>query len=214
MRFVLMGPPGAGKGTQAQRLAEQKELLVLSTGDILRGEVAQGTELGTVAKSYMDSGDLVPDDLIIQMIEKRISSETNAKGFIFDGFPRTVAQAKALEDMLAKNDERLDAVIMLEVADEVVVKRQAGRRVAPQSGRVYHVVNNPPKVEGKCDETGEALIQREDDKEEVVRNRLHVYAEQTAPVAGFYEQVGLLTKIDGTQEMDAVTSQILAAIEK
>lgn len=209
---VLMGPPGAGKGTQAAKLSEKYGIPQLSTGDMLRRAIAAGTGEGLAAKKLMDAGDLVPDDMVFAVVQHRLQQQDCTHGFIFDGFPRTVNQAEMLDKFLKMNNLALTAVISLEVKDEEIVKRQAGRLWAPKSGRTYHVVFNPPKVAGHCDETGEKLVQREDDKENVVRNRLQVYAQQTAPVKDFYHQTGRLRQIDGMQPIDAVFADITRTI--
>ena len=182
MRVILLGAPGAGKGTQAKFITEKFGIPQISTGDMLRAAVKAGTELGLIAKSVMDSGGLVSDDLIINLVKERISQEDCKNGFLFDGFPRTIPQAEAL----VKAGVELDAVVEIAVEDEEIVQRIAGRRVHEASGRVYHTVYNPPKVEGKDDVTGEALIQRDDDKEETVKKRLSVYHEQTEVLVGYY----------------------------
>ena len=205
MRIVLLGAPGAGKGTQAQLLADTLGVPKLSTGDILRSEISAGSDLGQQVQKVMQSGGLVPDELVLGIVENRISSAACASGFILDGFPRTVAQAEGLDKILKKHNLSLDHVVNLAVAENELVKRFTGRRVAPTSGRTYHVQHNPPKVAGQCDETGEALVQREDDREDVVRHRIEVYRSQTAPVLDYYRATGgRLQEVDGMQAVESV----------
>ena len=183
MKLILLGAPGAGKGTQAQYLTEKYGIPQISTGDMLRAAVKLGTELGQIAKKVMDQGGLVSDELIINLVKERIAHKDCAKGFLFDGFPRTIPQAKALKDAGVS----IDVVVEIDVADEEIINRMSGRRMHPASGRTYHIVFNPPTVEGADNETGEALIQREDDLPETVAKRLSVYHDQTAPLIGYYK---------------------------
>ncbi|ACF13986.1 Nucleoside-triphosphate--adenylate kinase [Chloroherpeton thalassium ATCC 35110] len=209
MKIILFGPPGVGKGTQAKILSEKHQLAHISTGDMLRSAIKQGTELGLKAKSFIDKGELVPDDVIIGMIEEYVSVQENREqGFILDGFPRTVPQAEALDRLLQKYEIPIDCVISLTADAEEIVARLSGRRIAPSTGKVYHVVYNPPKVEGKCDETGEDLIIREDDKEETIRKRLSIYDQTTAPVLDYYKKKGTAAEVDGTQSIDKVSKEI------
>ncbi len=203
-KIILLGPPGAGKGTQAKRLVEKTGLLHLSTGDILRDEVARGTDLGKQAKEYMDRGDLVPDDLIIGMIRGRIEG---ADGFILDGFPRTVAQAEALEKITS-----IDLVINIDLSQEEVVRRLSARRVCRNCGRIYNLISHPPKVEGRCDACGGELYQRDDDRPEVIENRYEVYMASTAPLIEFYRERGLLTQVDGKASPEEIFSRIMDLI--
>ncbi len=203
-KIILLGPPGAGKGTQAKRIVEKTGLLHLSTGDILRDEVARGTELGKQAKAYMDRGDLVPDELIIGMIRGRIE---NADGFILDGFPRTVAQAEALEQITP-----VDVVIDIELERDEVIRRLSSRRVCRNCGRIYNLISNPPKVDGKCDACGGELYQRDDDRPEVIENRYDVYTSSTAPLIEFYRSRGLLVEVDGKADPDAIFARIMEII--
>jgi adenylate kinase len=211
MRLILLGPPGAGKGTQAAHICDKLGIPQISTGDMLRAAVKAGTELGLKAKEKMDAGDLVSDDIIIGLVKERITEPDCANGFLFDGFPRTLAQAEAMRD--AGVD--IDAVIEISVPDDEIVRRMSGRRVHLASGRTYHVIFNPPEDEGKDDLTGEPLIQRDDDNEETVRNRLATYHEQTEVLTEFYgEGVGpKLVTVDGTQTIDGVKDAISAEID-
>ncbi|DAB38398.1 MAG: adenylate kinase [Sulfuricurvum sp. GWF2_44_89] len=215
MKIILLGAPGAGKGTQAQFLTKAFDIPQISTGDMLRAAIKAGTELGTLAKSFMDSGKLVTDEIIIGLVKERILEDDCRNGFLLDGFPRTVPQADALKEA----GVAIDAVIEIDVADSVIVERMSGRRAHLASGRTYHVVFNPPKVEGKDDETGEELVQRADDKAEVVLDRLRVYHEQTAPLVNYYQGVAAsdtsvkYITIDGTQKIDAVEKEILEKLK-
>lgn len=217
MRLILLGPPGAGKGTQARFICERFGIPQISTGDMLRAAVAAGTELGRQAKVVMDSGGLVSDDIIIGLVKERITNPDCRPGFLFDGFPRTLAQAQAMRDA----GVRIDAVVEISVPDDDIVNRLSGRRSHPGSGRVYHVVYNPPKVEGRDDVTGEPLVHRDDDREETIRNRLANYHAQTEVLTTFYgeleakgeEDAPKLVTVDGTQAIDAVKAQALAALE-
>jgi adenylate kinase len=211
LNLILLGPPGAGKGTQAERITEDFDLPFISTGDMLRQAVKTGTDLGKEAKSYMDKGELVPDEVIIGVILEKVEGAEAADGFVLDGFPRTIAQAEALDDAFAKLGRALTAAIMLEVPDEEIVRRMSGRRVSA-AGRPYHVDFNPPKVPGKCDVDGSELIQRDDDKPEVVRKRLEVYHAQTAPLVDYYDDKGLLRRFDGTRPPTEVHDHIRATI--
>jgi len=215
MKIILLGAPGAGKGTQAQFLTKAFGIPQISTGDMLRAAIKAGTELGTLAKSFMDSGKLVTDEIIIGLVKERILEDDCKNGFLLDGFPRTVPQADALKEA----GVAVDAIIEIDVADSVIVERMSGRRAHLASGRTYHVIYNPPKVEGKDDETGEDLVQRDDDKAEVVLDRLRVYHEQTSPLVNYYkgvaasdESVKYIT-IDGTQKIDAVEKEILSKLK-
>jgi adenylate kinase len=211
LNLILLGPPGAGKGTQAERITEDFDLPFISTGDMLRQAVKTGTDLGKKAKSYMDKGELVPDDVIIGVILERVEGAEAADGFVLDGFPRTIAQAEALDVAIGRLGRALTAVILLEVPDEEIVRRMSGRRVSP-AGRPYHVDFNPPKVPGKCDVDGSDLIQRDDDKPEVVRKRLEVYHESTAPLVDYYDDKGVLRRFDGTLPPTDVHDHIRATI--
>jgi adenylate kinase len=211
LNLILLGPPGAGKGTQAERMTDDFSLPYISTGDMLREAVKGGTELGQKAKSYMDKGELVPDEVIIGVILEKVEGAEAADGFILDGFPRTIAQAEALDEAFGKLGRELTATILLEVPDEELVRRLSGRRVSA-AGRPYHVDFNPPKVPGKCDVDGSDLIQRDDDKPEVVRKRLEVYHAQTAPLVGYYEDRGILKRFDGTRPPTEVHDHIRATI--
>ena len=199
MIVVFLGPPGAGKGTQAQRLVEEKGFVHISTGDLLREAVKKGTELGKKAKEYMDRGELVPDELIIAMIKEKLPEGGNV---ILDGFPRTIAQAEALDKMLEEMGKKVDAVVLFEVPDEVVVERLSGRRIDPKTGKVYHVKYNPPPA-------GVEVIQRDDDREEVIRKRLEVYRKQTAPLVEYYKNKGNLVVIDATKSPEEVYNELL-----
>lgn len=217
LNLVLVGPPGAGKGTQASRLVKDFDLPFIATGDILRQNVADGTELGVQAKQYMDKGELLPDDLIVNLIMDRLKQDDAENGFILDGFPRTVPQAEALDAAMAAAERKLTSVIVIEVPDEELIERLSGRRVNPTTGRTYHVKFDPPKHEGVDDIDGTKLIQRDDDKPETIANRLKVYHDQTAPVIGYYDQggaaqSGLVRRIDGTREPDEVYRHIRALI--
>jgi adenylate kinase len=211
MRLILLGPPGVGKGTQAQFLIDALGAVQLSTGDLLRAAVREGTELGKDAKRYMDAGELVPDEVILGMIKEKMA-ELVDKAVIFDGFPRTVAQAEGLDKLMTDLGMAVDNVVELTVDDQVVIDRLSARRTHPASGRVYNLLFNPPKEEGKDDVTGEPLIQRDDDKPEVIANRLKVYHDQTAPVAGFYEGKGNLLKVDGAGKVEEVRANVAKAL--
>jgi len=212
MRLILLGPPGAGKGTQATRLVEQYGIPQISTGDILRAAVRQGTELGKTAKSYMDSGKLVPDSVVIGIIQERLKEADCSKGYILDGFPRTVAQADALKDAVAAMGQKIDHVLSIEVPNEELVQRLAGRRTCKGCGAMYHVKFGPPKVAGKCDKCGGELFQRDDDQEATIRSRLAVYDQQTAPLIEYYRKAGLLRPIDGIGGMDEIYGRIAAVL--
>ncbi|MDO5441865.1 MAG: adenylate kinase [Bacillota bacterium] len=211
-RVVLLGPPGAGKGTQATGIAEKFNILHISTGDIFRANVKQGTPLGLKAKEYMDKGALVPDELTCDLVEDRIMQDDCKNGYLLDGFPRTVFQAEHFDKFLASKGQQLDDVIDIEVPDSVLIPRAAGRRVCKQCGKPYHVEFNPTKVEGVCDACGGEVYQRADDAEETVRNRLKVYAEQTAPLTGYYKNSGILKAVNGDQTMDKVFADICKAL--
>lgn len=208
MRLILLGGPGAGKGTQAKKLVEKYNIPQISTGDILRGAVKNNTELGQKAKSFMDSGELVPDEVIIGIVKDRILEDDCSNGFIFDGFPRTTAQAEALDTMLTELDIKLDAAINFKVSDEVIVARMSGRRTCAQCQAVFNVKFNPPKQEGICDKCSGELTQRDDEKEEVVRNRLKVYEDQTAPLIDFYNNKELLKDVNGEQEINTIFEEV------
>jgi adenylate kinase len=213
MRVILLGGPGAGKGTQANYVKERYQIPQISTGDMLRAHVKAGSELGVAAKKIMDAGGLVSDDIIMGMVKERIAQDDCKNGYLFDGFPRTIPQAEALKAAGVK----LDAVVEVDVADEEIIKRMSGRRVHLSSGRTYHVVFNPPKVAGKDDVTGEDLIQRDDDKEETVRERLKVYHDQTEPLVAFYQKEAAASgvkyvKINGIGKVDQIRDQIFAAL--
>jgi adenylate kinase len=211
LNLILLGPPGAGKGTQAERITEDFDLPFISTGDMLREAVKTGTDLGKEAKGYMDRGELVPDDVIIGVILQKVESQEAADGFVLDGFPRTIAQAEALDAAFDKLGRALTAVILLEAPDEEIVRRLSGRRISP-AGRVYHVDFNPPKVPGTCDVDGSELIQRDDDKPEVIRKRLEVYHGSTAPLVDYYEEKSVLRRFDGTLPPTQVHDHVRATI--
>jgi adenylate kinase len=213
LNLILLGPPGAGKGTQAERLQSDFALAHISTGDMLRAEVAAGTDLGVRAKGYMDRGELVPDRLIIDMIRERIAQDDAREGFLLDGFPRTEAQADALAEMLAGEDRALSAAILIDVPDAEVVRRLAGRRVCVKNpSHIYHVEFDPPKHEGICDQDGARLIQRDDDREETIRTRLEVYHAQTAPLIDYYDGRGLLRRFEGERPVDELGDRIRATL--
>jgi len=203
--LVFLGPPGAGKGTQAKLLSQRMGFLHLSTGDLLREAVKNQTPLGKKAKEYMDRGELVPDELIVQLIEETMPKDGNV---ILDGFPRTVNQALALEEMLRDKGEKISKVLFFDVPDEVIIDRLSGRRVCSKCGAVYHVKYNPPKVEGVCDLCGGPLVQRDDDKEEVVRKRLEVYRKQTEPLIEFYQERGIIYKLDAGKGVEELFEEV------
>ena len=211
MRIAFLGPPGAGKGTQARDLAQEWGVLHLATGDMLREEVAAGTPLGREAKSYMDQGALVPDDVIIRMMGERLSAADAGRGFILDGFPRTIAQAEALAKLLKDLGQTLDAVVYFDVSEPELLRRLTGRRVCRKCGHSYHVTSNPPKRAGVCDACGGELYQRDDDAEATVRNRLEVYRRQTAPLLDYYRQRNLLVTVSGEGPVATIRDAIRSA---
>ena len=213
MRLVLVGPPGAGKGTQAQFIAEHLSVPKISTGDIFRANVSQGTPLGLQAKAFMDRGDLVPDDVTIEMVRDRLAQDDARSGFLLDGFPRTVPQAEVLDDMLREDSSaKLDVVLELVVDDDEVIRRLSGRRTCRTCNHIWHVDFDPPAQPGICDDDGGELFQRDDDKAETIANRLSVYAEQTAPLVSYYAGRGLLVGIDATGPVDDVTQRAIDAL--
>ena len=208
MKLILLGAPGAGKGTQAEKIIEKLGIPSISTGNILREHLKNGTKLGEKARGYMESGKLVPDDLIIDMLKARLSCDDCTNGYILDGYPRTVAQAEALKDMGAA----IDKVISIETEDEAIIGRMSGRRSCKNCGASYHILFNKPQKEGICDKCGAALFQRDDDKEETVRARLEVFHAQTEPVKAYYEKEGILSKVDGMGAISEITERIFAAL--
>lgn len=209
MKIIMLGAPGAGKGTQAKMIAEKCGIPHISTGDIFRANIKNGTELGAKAKEYMDKGLLVPDELVCDLVVDRIQQADCEKGYILDGFPRTIPQAEALENALNAIEQKLDYAIDIDVPDENIINRISGRRACVGCGATYHVLFNPTKVEGKCDVCGESLILRDDDKPETVKKRLDVYHTQTQPLIDFYTERKVLVEVDGTQSMDKVFDDIM-----
>lgn len=209
MKIIMLGAPGAGKGTQAKMIAAKYGIPHVSTGDIFRANIKNGTELGKKAKTYMDAGQLVPDSLTVDLLIDRISQEDCVNGYVLDGFPRTIPQAQCLEDALKARGEAVDYAINVEVPDSNIVNRMGGRRACVTCGATYHIVHIPPKTEGICDKCGSELILRDDDKPETVQNRLKVYHEQTQPLIDFYSAKGVLKEVDGTQDMNAVFEDIV-----
>ncbi|MBL6469300.1 adenylate kinase [Mogibacterium sp.] len=212
LRAVLLGPPGAGKGTQAVRLVEKYEIPHISTGDIFRKNIKEGTELGKKAQEYMNAGALVPDELVVDLVKDRLQQDDCKNGFLLDGFPRTIFQAEKLDEFLSESNQKMDIVINLKVEKEALIKRLTGRRVCKDCGASYHIVNVPPKKEGVCDICGGELIQRKDDNIETVENRINVYEDQTAPLIGYYKEAGSLVDFDGEASLDEVFDAIVQAI--
>ena len=213
MKIVMLGAPGAGKGTQAKMIAAKYEVPHISTGDIFRANIKNGTELGKKAKEYMDQGLLVPDELTVDLVIDRLSQEDCAKGYILDGFPRTIPQAEALDAALSKRGEKMDYAIDVDVPDENIVNRMSGRRACTGCGATYHIVHNPSKKGDVCEVCGETLILRDDDKPESVQKRLTVYHEQTQPLIDYYTQQGILKTVDGTQDMNDVFTDVTKILE-
>ena len=212
LRAVLLGPPGAGKGTQAARIVEKYNIPHISTGDIFRKNIKEGTELGRKAQEYMNAGQLVPDELVCDLVKDRLQQDDCANGFLLDGFPRTIFQAETLDSFLNENGQKMDLVINLVVDKEELITRLTGRRVCKSCGASYHIVNIPPKQEGICDVCGGELIQRADDNLETVQNRINVYEDQTAPLIGYYKEAGCLKDFDGAKPLDEVFHAIVEAI--
>lgn len=212
LRAVLLGPPGAGKGTQAVRLVEKYEIPHISTGDIFRKNIKEGSELGKKAQEYMNAGALVPDELVVDLVKDRLQQDDCKNGFLLDGFPRTIFQAEKLDEFLSESNQKMDIVINLKVEKEALIKRLTGRRVCKDCGASYHIVNVPPKKEGVCDICGGELIQRKDDNIETVENRINVYEDQTAPLIGYYKEAGSLVDFDGEASLDEVFDAIVQAI--
>ncbi|MGQ9755844.1 MAG: adenylate kinase [Desulfotomaculales bacterium] len=212
MNLLIMGPPGGGKGTQAEVLVRELGVTHISTGDMFREAVKEGTEMGKKAKEYMDKGQLVPDEVVIGMVKERLSRPDCARGFLLDGFPRTLAQAEALDTTLKEMGIKLDAVININVPREAILERLTGRRVCRSCGATYHVKYNPPKVEGKCNNCGGELYQRSDDTEETVNKRLDVYEAQTQPLIEYYAKQGLIKDINGNQDIKKVSEDMLASL--
>ena len=212
MKLVMLGAPGAGKGTQAIKIADKYNIPHISTGDIFRANIKGGTELGLKAKSYMDKGELVPDDVTIGMLLDRIGDDDCKNGYVLDGFPRTIPQAESLTRALAERDERIDYALDINVPDDNIVKRMSGRRACPKCGSTYHVVYAAPKLENICDKCGAELVIREDDKPETVKERLNVYHKQTEPLISYYKNEGILREIDGTQDLEKVFQDIISIL--
>lgn len=209
MKIIMLGAPGAGKGTQAKKIADRYQIPHISTGDIFRANIKEGTELGKKAKSYMDQGLLVPDELTLELIMDRFQNPDCANGYVLDGFPRTIPQAEALTAALEKNGDSIDYAINVEVPDENIITRMSGRRACLACGATYHVVYAPTKEEGVCDRCGEKLVLRDDDKPETVKKRLDVYHSQTQPLIDYYTKQGKLAEVDGTQSVDAVFDAVV-----
>lgn len=212
MKIVLLGPPGAGKGTQAKSISNRYSIPHISTGDIFRKNISEGTPLGIEAKSYMDKGQLVPDEVTINMVKDRLTWEDCKNGYLLDGFPRTVAQAEALQEFLASRNESLDTALSIEVPSEFILERMTGRRVCPSCGASYHVKFNPPAKAGVCDVCGSDIVQRKDDTEETVSERLDVYERQTQPLIDFYNDKNLLSTVDGTKAINEVFESICSIL--
>jgi len=212
LRIILLGPPGAGKGTQAKTIADTLGVVHIASGDLLRDNQERGTELGKMARTYMQQGLLVPDDVIIRMIQERINAADAQNGYVFDGFPRTLEQARALEEALEEQGQHIDKVVNIKVSEEELVNRLAGRWVCRKCQRPYHEVNLPPRQKGVCDECGGELYQREDDTSEAVLRRIQVYAEQTVPLIQYYRQKGNLEEVDGGRSIEDVRDSLLAAV--
>jgi len=209
MKIIMLGAPGAGKGTQAKMIAEKYEIPHISTGDIFRANIKNGTELGMEAKKYMDQGLLVPDELTVKILLDRVAKDDCANGYVLDGFPRTIPQALVLDEALTKLGDKIDYAINVDVPDENIVKRMGGRRACLACGATYHIEHVPPKAEGICDKCGQALVLRDDDKPETVMNRLDVYHKQTQPLIDFYSEKGVLKNVDGTVNMNDVFAAIV-----
>ena len=214
MIIILLGPPGAGKGTQAAKISEYLSIPHIATGDIFRDAIKQGTELGRRAKEYLEKGELVPDEIVNAIVRERISMDDCRNGFILDGYPRTLNQARALDDMLDDMGKSIDVVLNLIVPEDEIVRRLSYRRICRRCGAVYHLINNPPRVDGICDKCGGELYQREDDREDVIRNRLRVYHERTEPIVKYYKDRGLLVDINGSGSIDEVWSRIKSVLDK
>lgn len=212
MKIIMLGAPGAGKGTQAKMIAEKYSVPHVSTGDIFRANIKNGTELGMEAKKYMDQGQLVPDELTVKILLDRVAQDDCKNGYVLDGFPRTIPQANVLDEALTKLGEQIDYAINVDVPDENIINRMSGRRACLACGATYHVVFNAPKTEGVCDACGKELVIREDDKEETVKNRLNVYHEQTQPLIEYYDKKGVLKNVDGTVDMKDVFSAIVGIL--
>lgn len=213
MKIIMLGAPGAGKGTQAKKIAEKYTIPHISTGDIFRADIKGGTELGMKAKSYMDQGLLVPDEVTIDMLLDRISQEDCKNGYVLDGFPRTIPQAESLAEALEQRGEKLDFAVNVDVPDEAIITRMSGRRACLSCGATYHIVYNQTKSEGICDACGEKLALRDDDKPETVKKRLSVYHEQTKPLIDYYQKAGIIKTVDGTQDLNKVFEDIIAVLE-
>lgn len=214
MRLILLGPPGAGKGTQAKRVIEEFDIPHISTGDIFRKNIKEKTELGQKVEGLLAEGKLVPDELTIEIVWDRLDQEDCKNGFLLDGFPRTIPQAEALDEGLAKRGLKLDRVLNIDVDKDSLVKRLSGRRVCPNCGASYHIDNNPPKVEGICDVCQTQVIQREDDKEQTVLDRIKVYDSQTKPLVDFYNKQDLVFTVDGTLPIDEITNKLVTELKK
>lgn len=213
LKIIMLGAPGAGKGTQAKKIADKWQIPHISTGDIFRANIKNGTELGKKAKEFMDQGLLVPDELVVDLVVDRVKQDDCAKGYVLDGFPRTIPQATALDEALASIGGKIDYAINVEVPDENIINRMAGRRACVACGATYHIVHIPTKVEGICDRCGAELILRDDDKPETVKKRLDVYHEQTQPLIDYYTEKGVLAEVDGTKDMEDVFNAIVKVLE-